>query len=590
MKMEPVTVHAGRMLAFSGFAAGFALVVPCVILLGWILDVQVMKGLLPGVKPMNPASAVAFMVLGLALQCARNRERVMAGRVAVALALLVAAAGAVRAAGYALTFDPHFDTWLFHDSLGTNRMAPLTSVAFVLVGLALSMSVGRGARPIAEILLVPPMLISLLALLGYGYQIRSLYAVGTFSPMSLHTAIMFQVLAMGILALRPDLGLMRVISGETGGGRMARHLLPASVVILCVLGWVRLQGERRGLYGSETGLAFFMIANVVLLGWLILRNARHLADADGRRDEVAADLRLAREELERRVVERTGELSQVIAELTQGIAMLLEVARDVMTAGERLTMRAGESAAVVAQTASTVEEVRQTARMTTRESERVAAHAQHAAQVSQEGKKATEETVLTIQHIRGEMDAIAGSMMRLNDQTQTISQIIATVNAIASQSNLLAVNAAIEAAKAGERGKGFSVVAREVRTLADQSRRATRQVSTILSDIQRATHLAVMAIEHGRKAVESGVAQSVRSGAAIERLAAGVSEAAEAVAHVAGTSQQQMQGVDQVAVAMETMKQDAIHSVTSARQLEAAAQHLTDLGQKLHRLVIQYKS
>ena len=100
--------------------------------------------------------------------------------------------------------------------------------------------------------------------------------------------------------------------------------------------------------------------------------------------------------------------------------------------------------------------------------------------------------VTGMNQIRRQMEAIASSMMRLSEQSQTIGQIIATVDDLAAQSNLLAVNAAIEAAKAGEHGKGFGVVAQEVKSLAEQSRQATNQVRTILSDIQKATAAAVI--------------------------------------------------------------------------------------------------
>src|SRR4030095_12852678 len=106
----------------------------------------------------------------------------------------------------------------------------------------------------------------------------------------------------------------------------------------------------------------------------------------------------------------------------------------------------------------------------------VAETAQRTAQTSQSGIKSTEETVAGINRIRQQMQSIADSMVRLSEQSQTIGQIVATVEDLAGQSNLLAVNASIEAAKAGEHGKGFSVVAQEVRTLAEQSRDGTREV------------------------------------------------------------------------------------------------------------------
>ena len=355
------------------------------------------------------------------------------------------------------------------------------------------------------------------------------------------------------------------------------------------MGWLRLEGERRGVFSSEVGLAFFMLANIVILGVLIFRNAGQLAMAECEHAGMDTALRRAHDELEHRVEERTRDLANVIAGLSDGISLLMEVGRDVMSASGQVSAGAAETATAVAQTATTVEEVRQTARMTTQDSGRVAVSALQAAQISQEGKKSTEETVIAMQHIREEMDAISESMARLNDQTQAISQIIATVNSLAAQSNLLAVNAAIEAAKAGERGKGFAVVAQEVKNLAAQSRRATHQIGMILNDIQKATHQSVRATEHGRKAVEIGVDQSVQTGGSIETLASSVNAAAESAAHIANSSQQQLVGVDQVALAMSSISQATAHSLTNARRLEVAAKHLKELGAKLQHLVAQYK-
>src|SRR5207302_9134131 len=123
------------------------------------------------------------------------------------------------------------------------------------------------------------------------------------------------------------------------------------------------------------------------------------------------------------------------------------------------------------------------------------------------------------QHIQSQMESIAESIVRLSEQSQSIGEIISTVNDLAEQSNLLAVNAAIEAAKAGEQGKGFTVVAHEVKSLAEQSKQATSQVRAILSDIQRATNGAAMAVEQGAKAVEEGVRQSAEAGRSIAQLA-----------------------------------------------------------------------
>jgi len=176
-----------------------------------------------------------------------------------------------------------------------------------------------------------------------------------------------------------------------------------------------------------------------------------------------------------------------------------------------------------------------------------------------------------------------------SEQTQAISEIIATVNDLADQSNLLAVNAAIEAAKAGEHGKGFAVVAQEVRNLAEQSKQATAQVRTILTDIQKATGAAVMATEQGTKAVDAGVKQSTEAGESIRSLSRSIAEAAQAATQIAASSQQQLAGIDQVGSAMENIKQASAQNVTGTKEAETAAHNLYELGQKLKRLVEQYK-
>ena len=276
-------------------------------------------------------------------------------------------------------------------------------------------------------------------------------------------------------------------------------------------------------------------------------------------------------------------------ELVEGATVLGAAASEIVASTTQLAASASESAAAVSETTTTVEEVRQTAQLASQKAKNVSESAQRAAQVAQSGRKSTEDVGTGMGRIRQQMDTIAASMGRLNEQGRTIGQIIATVEDLAAQSNLLAVNAAIEAAKAGEHGKGFSVVAQEVKSLAEQSRQATTQVRTILSDIQKATTDAVLATEQGSKAVEAGTRQTDVAGESIQALAGSVTEAAQAATQIAASSQQQLVGVDQVAAAMESIKQASTQNVASARQLETAARNLSELGQRLKQMVERYK-
>ncbi|MCJ7679209.1 MAG: methyl-accepting chemotaxis protein, partial [Candidatus Aminicenantes bacterium] len=157
------------------------------------------------------------------------------------------------------------------------------------------------------------------------------------------------------------------------------------------------------------------------------------------------------------------------------------------------------------------------------------------------------------------------------------------------QTNLLAVNAAIEAVRAGEQGKGFSVVAQEIKALADQSKQATKRVRIILNDIQKATGKAVMATEEGSKTVDAGAKLSVQSGENIQALADAIAEAAQAASQIAASSQQQLVGMDQVAIAMENVKTAGAQNAAGAKQMETATHNISELGSKLKELVSWYR-
>jgi methyl-accepting chemotaxis protein len=282
-------------------------------------------------------------------------------------------------------------------------------------------------------------------------------------------------------------------------------------------------------------------------------------------------------------------LQETNREIAQGVNVLSSSTAQISASTSELAASATETATAVTETTTTVEEIRQTAQVASDKARHVAESAQRVMQISQSGRSATTETAQGMQRIREQMDSIAESMVRLSEQSTAIGEIIATVDDLSRQSNLLAVNAAIEAAKAGEQGKGFSVVAQEVKSLADQSKQATMQVRTILNDIQKATGAAVMATEQGSKAVEVGVLQSAQAGESIVSLADSVTDAAQAATQIAASSQQQLVGMDQVVQAMESIKQASLQNVEGAQQLETAARNLTELGQRLKQQVERYK-
>jgi len=282
-------------------------------------------------------------------------------------------------------------------------------------------------------------------------------------------------------------------------------------------------------------------------------------------------------------------LRRITKEILESVNLLGSSGNEIMAATTQVASGAAETASAINETTTTVEEVRQAAQLSSQKATHVSENAQDVANVSQAGQKAVDDTVDGMHHIQDQMESIAQTVVRLSEQSQQIGGIIASVNDIADQSNLLAVNAAIEAAKAGEQGKGFSVVAQEIKSLALQSKQATAQVRNILMDIQKATSAAVMATEQGSKAVETGVEQSALAMESIKKLAESSNAAVKAASQIVASSQQQVVGMDQVGLAMKNISLASKENAASMVQSERAAKDLQELGQKMKQLVEQYK-
>ena len=288
-------------------------------------------------------------------------------------------------------------------------------------------------------------------------------------------------------------------------------------------------------------------------------------------EENVVKLAKAREKLEGEVTERERaekNLRGLMKEIREGVNVLSYSVSEILAANTQVASSASETAAAVGQTTATVEEVKQTAQLSSQKAGHVSESAQKAAQISHGGKKAVTESIEGMNHIREQVVSIAEGIVRLSEHSQAIGEIIATVNDLAERSNVLAVNAAIEAAKAGEQGKGFTVVAQEVRSLAEQSQQSTAQVRKILSDIHAATEITVIAAEKGSKAVEAGMKQSTEAGESIQILADSIVESAQAAAQIAASSHQQSVGMDQIASAMESIKQGSAQNVGNTKDAE----------------------
>ncbi len=277
------------------------------------------------------------------------------------------------------------------------------------------------------------------------------------------------------------------------------------------------------------------------------------------------------------------------SEVTHAVRLLSKSVSEISESMSALSATSIQTEAAVNETSVTVSQIKQTAGLASKTSQEVSNRAKVAAVTAQDGKRATAETIAGMHRVREQMAAVVQRIAELSEQSQSIGDILTTVSDLAEQSNLLAVNAAIEAAKAGEHGYGFTVVSHEIKNLAEQSKEATRQIQSRLRHIYEATEVAVSSAEEGSLAVETGLALAGKAGDAITELEESISQAAAATAQIEVTSCQQSVGMDQVALAMDNIKTGSAQTVASTRTTTEAATQMDQLGQRLRSLVERFK-
>lgn len=281
-------------------------------------------------------------------------------------------------------------------------------------------------------------------------------------------------------------------------------------------------------------------------------------------------------------------LFKTISKVQAEVSILSNSSQEIAASIGRASATGVETAASVTETTTTMEELKQTAHVSAEKARDVLNSIESASMIVKTSEKSLNETIQDMNQIQEKMKTISESIVKLSEHSLAIGRIIDTVNDLAEQSNLLAVNAAIEAAKAGDQGKGFAVVAQEVRNLSEQSKEATVQVQAILHDIQNATSWAVMATEQGAKAVAGGVLRTFQVNESINSLAQSIPKVAQAANQIALSSEQQLVGVQQVAEAMSNINEASNQHVDHIRQIETSVHDLNQVGSSLKGLVHQY--
>jgi methyl-accepting chemotaxis protein len=295
-----------------------------------------------------------------------------------------------------------------------------------------------------------------------------------------------------------------------------------------------------------------------------------------------------------------GELGKCLDQMVVGLKDVASQARfatenltsasaEILASTQQQAASTGEQAAAVQQTTITMEEIAQSGVQISERAKQVAASAEATATASHAGLQAMENTTRTMEGIREQAEAVAENVVSLSEKTQAIGEIISTVNDLAEQSHLLALNAAIEAAAAGEHGRSFTVIASEVKNLADQSREATVQVRVILGDIQKGINSSVMLTEEAVKRVDSGKQQADVANRTIRTMTDSIQQSVQAFQQIVAGSNQQQIGFTQVAQAVRDIGQASQQTAASTQQLEKAALNMTALSQQLQKAVERYR-
>ncbi|MCK9373545.1 MAG: methyl-accepting chemotaxis protein [Sulfuricurvum sp.] len=281
-------------------------------------------------------------------------------------------------------------------------------------------------------------------------------------------------------------------------------------------------------------------------------------------------------------------LNTIMMELKESVFALNSAASEILATTSQVSSSASQTFSAVAQTSASVEEIKQTAKVSSAKAVQTAESTTRAMEIAKSGTEGLNENMKGLNQIKEKMDLIASNIIQLSDQSQQIGEITGTVEDIANQANMLAVNASIEAVKAGEQGKGFSVVALELKNLAEQSKQGMKQVQKILFDIQKVTATLVMVAEQGSKAVENGVVQAQNAKISMDQLNASVFNAANAGKQIAASYEQELAGMDQISGAMSSIKEATAQNLSSTKQVELSARDLSALSQKLKEVMDHY--
>jgi methyl-accepting chemotaxis protein len=287
------------------------------------------------------------------------------------------------------------------------------------------------------------------------------------------------------------------------------------------------------------------------------------------------------------MVERLREIPRTLAAQAEALGLAVAALEGATAAQSAVVTR---QATALQETQVTAEEIRQTSQVAARSAEGILSDIAKAESAGEKGNAALEQSLEGLTDILASVKSTSASINELGERTQQISGITGTVKDLADQSNMLALNAAIEAVRSGEHGKGFALVAREIRRLADQSIQSTERVREILESVRGAVGQAVAGSEEGGKRVESSLTQMRASAEHLRSLASVVKDSSSAVRQIATAVNQQNTGVNQVFAAVVDQNKMMEESVKQLEGTIKAVDSLKAVSNGLAEVLARYKA
>lgn len=285
----------------------------------------------------------------------------------------------------------------------------------------------------------------------------------------------------------------------------------------------------------------------------------------------------------------TENLRSIISNVANTSAQVATAANQLQSTSEQIATGAEEVAAQAATVATAGEEMSATSGDIAQNCQMASEGAQRASGTAQSGADVVEKTVRVMGQIAEKVQESAKTVESLGARSDQIGAIIGTIEDIADQTNLLALNAAIEAARAGEQGRGFAVVADEVRALAERTTRATREIGEMIKAIQKETKDAVNVMEMGVHQVEAGTEEAARSGQALQQILEQVNDVAMQINQVATAAEEQTATTSEISSNMQQITSVVQQTSHGAHESATAAAQLSGNAEELQRLVRQFK-